>query len=71
MVIRTMRSVKKEVLKLMQQFVLNAQDSDKETIYKNFLPALMEPVLDDYRVRAFAFPQPILSLLTIGVVLCR
>mmetsp|Transcript_2949 Transcript_2949/g.4074 ORF Transcript_2949/g.4074 Transcript_2949/m.4074 type:complete len:1084 (+) Transcript_2949:39-3290(+) len=45
---KSMRAVKKETLKLMQTFVKNCQDSDKEVICKQFLPALIGPVLDDY-----------------------
>jgi exportin-1 len=45
---KSMRAVKKETLKLIQTFIKNCQDSDKETVFNNFLPALMDPVLDDY-----------------------
>jgi len=44
-----MRAVKKETLKLIQCFVRNAQNQDHETIFKAFLPALLEPVLQDYK----------------------
>lgn len=47
--IRSMRAVKKETLNLIQSFVENCQEGDKEAVYKNFLPALMDPVLDDYK----------------------
>lgn len=46
---KSMRAVKKETLKLIQTFIKNCQDSDRETIFNNFLPALMDPVLDDYK----------------------
>eukprot|EP00455_Lapot_gusevi_P017975 TRINITY_DN1972_c0_g1_i12.p1 TRINITY_DN1972_c0_g1~~TRINITY_DN1972_c0_g1_i12.p1 ORF type:complete len:629 (+),score=223.65 TRINITY_DN1972_c0_g1_i12:149-1888(+) len=46
--IRSMRSVKKEVIKLVETFVANAQPADQDAINKNFLPALLDPVLGDY-----------------------
>lgn len=48
-IVRNMRTVKKETLRLIQTFIANCQESDKPTIMKNFLPALMEPVLGDYK----------------------
>lgn len=44
-----MRAVKKEVLNLIKTFLQTCQESDKELIYKSFLPPLMDPVLDDYK----------------------
>jgi exportin-1 len=44
-----MRAVKKETLKLVQAFVNSCSDNDKETICNKFLPALLDPVLDDYK----------------------
>lgn len=50
--IRSMRAVKKETLKLVQSFVETCQESDKEVVYNNFIPKLMEPVLADYQRNA-------------------
>lgn len=47
-VVKGMRSVKKEVLNLISTFIRNSQDADKDSILNNFLPALLDPVLDDY-----------------------
>jgi len=47
--VRSMRAVKKEVLKLMQTFVNNCEEQDKEIVFNQFLPALLEPVLQDYK----------------------
>lgn len=47
--IRSMRAVKKETLKLVQSFVDTCQESDKEVVYNNFIPKLMDPVLGDYK----------------------
>ncbi len=49
--VKQMRSVKKAALKLVQQFIENSQSSDIPVVVGNLLPALMEPVLDDYLVR--------------------
>jgi exportin-1 len=43
-VVRNMRAVKKEALKLIETFVHNAQASDYESLIKNFVPALIDPV---------------------------
>jgi exportin-1 len=48
-IVRSMRSVKKETLNLIRTFILNCQDSDKSVVLSNFLPALLDPVLDDYK----------------------
>jgi exportin-1 len=47
--IRYMRGVKKEVLRLVTNFVAGCGDADKEVVYKQFLPPLIDPVLDDYK----------------------
>lgn len=46
--IRQMRAVKKETLKLIQTFLEHCRDQDKELVFSKFLPPLMDPVLDDY-----------------------
>ena len=48
--IRDMRQVKKEILKLIQCFIQNCAQSDQDAIFTNFIPALVDPVLDDYKV---------------------
>ncbi len=40
------RSVKRETLKLIETFVDKAEDT--ELIAKNFVPAMMDPILGDY-----------------------
>jgi len=47
--IKQMRAVKKETLKLIGEFIENSQDSELPILFKNFLPALLDPVLDDYK----------------------
>ena len=47
-IIRNMRAVKKEVLRLLDTFIDQAPPADYENICKNFLPALLDPVLGDY-----------------------
>mmetsp|Transcript_16595 Transcript_16595/g.40875 ORF Transcript_16595/g.40875 Transcript_16595/m.40875 type:complete len:1055 (-) Transcript_16595:408-3572(-) len=47
--VRNMRAVKKETLKLIQTFVKNSRDDQHEMIFKKLLPALLDPVLDDYK----------------------
>lgn len=47
-VIRSMRTVKKEALNLIRTFITNSQDMDRDVILNNFIPALLDPVLDDY-----------------------
>jgi hypothetical protein len=42
--VRQMRAVKKETLKLIQTFVKNCKEADHEAIYSKFLPALLDPV---------------------------
>lgn len=43
-VVRNMRAVKKEALKLIDTFVQCAQPTDMELLIKQFVPALMDPV---------------------------
>jgi len=47
--IRDMRIVKKETLKLIQCFLNKCQESEKSVIYNKFLPPLMELVLKDFK----------------------
>lgn len=47
-VIRSMRSVKKCVLKLLQTFLASCQPSQHEKIITDYLPAMIDPILDDY-----------------------
>lgn len=47
--VRQMRAVKRETLKLIQTFVENCGESEKELLNSKFIPALMEPVVDDYK----------------------
>jgi len=47
--VRLMRVVKKEVLKLIQTFIRCSKQHQHEMIFKKLLPALLDPVLDDYR----------------------
>lgn len=46
--VRGMRAVKSEILQLIQAFIESAQAADFDAIVANFLPPLLEPVLDDY-----------------------
>jgi exportin-1 len=47
--IRSMRAVKKETLKLIMSFVETCQETDKEIVFQKFIPELMTPVLQDYQ----------------------
>ncbi|CAE7209476.1 unnamed protein product, partial [Rhizoctonia solani] len=44
--VRSLRTIKKEILKLMETYVKKAEDLD--TLYANFIPPLLEAVLGDY-----------------------
>ncbi|CAE6516808.1 unnamed protein product [Rhizoctonia solani] len=44
--VRALRTIKKEILKLMETYVKKAEDLD--TLYANFIPPLLEAVLGDY-----------------------
>ena len=44
--VRGLRTIKKEILKLMETYVKKAEDLD--TLYANFIPPLLEAVLGDY-----------------------
>ncbi|KAG8729546.1 Karyopherin transporter [Ceratobasidium sp. 423] len=44
--VRALRTIKKEILKLMETYVKKAEDLD--TLYTNFIPPLLEAVLGDY-----------------------
>ncbi|KAG8705419.1 Karyopherin transporter [Ceratobasidium sp. 395] len=44
--VRSLRTIKKEILKLMETYVKKAEDLD--TLYSNFIPPLLEAVLGDY-----------------------
>ncbi|KAG8721351.1 Karyopherin transporter [Ceratobasidium sp. 394] len=44
--VRSLRTIKKEILKLMETYVKKAEDLD--TLYNNFIPPLLEAVLGDY-----------------------
>lgn len=44
--VRSLRTIKKEILKLMETYVKKAEDL--ETLYTNFIPPLLEAVLGDY-----------------------
>lgn len=44
--VRSLRTIKKEVLKLMETYVKKAEDLD--TLYNSFIPPLLEAVLGDY-----------------------
>jgi len=48
-IVRMMRAVKKETLKLIQTFVKNSIQPQHEMIFQKLLPALLDPVLDDYK----------------------
>ena len=45
--VRQLRTIKKEVLKLMDTYIRKAEDL--ETINANFIPPLLEAVLGDYK----------------------
>jgi len=64
--IQNMQTVKKETLQVIQCFLKNTQPSDKEVVYTKFLPALMQPVLKDYKQNvASAKDAGVLSLFTV------
>jgi len=64
-IVKTMRSVKKETLRLMSTFIINCPDSELEAVFQQFIPALMEPVLNDYKVAvADARDAEVMSLFT-------
>ncbi|KAG9080628.1 Karyopherin transporter, partial [Ceratobasidium sp. 370] len=44
--VRSLRTIKKEILKLMETYVKKAEDLD--TLYNSFIPPLLEAVLGDY-----------------------
>ncbi|CAE6504686.1 unnamed protein product [Rhizoctonia solani] len=44
--VRALRTIKKEILKLMETYVKKAEDLD--TLYANFIPPLLDAVLGDY-----------------------
>lgn len=44
--IRQLRTVKKEVLKLMETYIKKAEDL--EAVYTNFIPPLLDAILGDY-----------------------
>jgi exportin-1 len=44
--IRQLRTVKKEVLKLMETYIKKAEDL--EAVYANFIPPLLDAILGDY-----------------------
>ncbi|KDN42106.1 hypothetical protein RSAG8_06964, partial [Rhizoctonia solani AG-8 WAC10335] len=46
--VRALRTIKKEILKLMETYVKKAEDLD--TLYANFIPPLLEAVLGDYNM---------------------
>lgn len=48
-VIRSMRTVKQQTLKLLQTFFQNCSEQDKESVLKQFVPELLDPVLNDYK----------------------
>jgi exportin-1 len=48
--IKSMRSVKKETLRLMQTFIKDCPDTQLAAVYERFIPALIDMVLDDYKV---------------------
>ncbi len=48
-VVRNMRAVKKEVLKLIQTFVKKSKQAQFQMIFQKLLPKLIDPVLDDYK----------------------
>lgn len=47
-IVRNMRTVKKEVIKLIEVFVESSQPADQESIISSFLPELLDPLLGDY-----------------------
>ena len=50
--IRLMMTLKREILKLIKTFVDHCTDNENEPLLKSFLPALLDPVLDDYKKNA-------------------
>lgn len=44
--VRQLRTIKKEILKLMETFIRKAEDL--ETVNANFMPPLMDAILGDY-----------------------
>ncbi len=44
--VRALRTIKKEILKLMESYIKKAEDLD--AIYANFIPPLLEAILGDY-----------------------
>eukprot|EP00954_Amorphochlora_amoebiformis_P013838 1085977-Amorphochlora_amoeboformis.AAC.1 len=48
-IVRYMRAVKKETLKLIRTFVANSKKHQHEMIFTKLLPALLDPVLEDYK----------------------
>jgi exportin-1 len=47
-IIRNMRAVKKEVLKLLDVFIEQSEPADVPNLCQNFLPAMLDPLLGDY-----------------------
>jgi exportin-1 len=47
-IIRNMRAVKKEVLKLLDIFIEQSEPADVPNLCQNFLPAMLDPLLGDY-----------------------
>jgi exportin-1 len=45
---QAMRGVKANILNLVKVFVRNSQAAESKTVFEKFLPALIEPVLNDY-----------------------
>ena len=44
--VRSLRTIKKEILKLMESYIKKAEDLD--AIYANFIPPLLDAILGDY-----------------------
>ncbi|EFA79631.1 exportin 1 [Heterostelium album PN500] len=64
--IMSMKSVKKETLKLLETFV--EKTTDKSMLYKNFIPPMLEAVLGDYKTNVPEARDPeVLSLMAVVV----
>jgi exportin-1 len=64
--IRGMRSVKKETLKLIETFI--EKSNDPQTVGQNFIPPLLETVLKDYKTNiADARDPEVLSVMAVIV----
>lgn len=68
--IRAYRAVKRETLRLLQTFVEHIAPEDVQEMSSSFIPAILEAILEDYRMGIDAARDPeVLSLMT--AVVCK